>query len=67
MDRFQVRELVGQCSCPVQFPMIKVGEGKYQIGDSRTLIFVRVSATGIQVCMCVCVCWGGGLRQVPDW
>nr|KAG5692489.1 hypothetical protein BaRGS_005035 [Batillaria attramentaria] len=39
---FLVRELVGQCTCPVQFPMVKVGEGKYKIGDSQTLIFVRV-------------------------
>ena len=40
---FQVRELVGRCTCPVQFPIIKVGEGKYKIGDSQTLVFVRVS------------------------
>ncbi|XP_070182658.1 GAS2-like protein 2A, partial [Littorina saxatilis] len=44
-----VRELVGQCTCPVQFPMNKVGEGKYQIGDSRTLIFVRVLRNHVMV------------------
>ncbi|XP_076452901.1 uncharacterized protein LOC143288384 [Babylonia areolata] len=44
-----VRDLVGQCTCPVQFPMVKVGEGKYQIGDSRTLIFVRVLRNHVMV------------------
>lgn len=39
----QVQHLVSRCSCPVQFPMIKISEGKYRVGDSDTLIFVRVS------------------------
>lgn len=39
----QVQHLVSRCTCPVQFPMIKVSEGKYRVGDSDTLIFVRVS------------------------
>lgn len=39
----QVQHLVSRCTCPVQFPMIKVSEGKYHVGDSDTLIFVRVS------------------------
>lgn len=38
----QVKWLAGRCTCPVQFPIIKVGEGKYKIGDSQTLVFVRV-------------------------
>lgn len=38
-----VREILGQCSCPAQFPMIKVSEGKYKVGDSSALIFIRVS------------------------
>ncbi|NXP45006.1 GA2L1 protein, partial [Heliornis fulica] len=37
-----VREILGCCSCPSQFPMVKVSEGKYKVGDSSTLIFVRV-------------------------
>ena len=40
---FQVRELVSECQCPTQFPMIRVAEGKYRIGDTQVLIFVRVS------------------------
>ncbi|MED6257089.1 hypothetical protein ATANTOWER_009970, partial [Ataeniobius toweri] len=36
-----VREILGQCSCPAQFPMIKVSEGKYKVGDSSALIFIR--------------------------
>ncbi|ELK31500.1 GAS2-like protein 1 [Myotis davidii] len=38
-----VREILGHCTCPDQFPMIKVSEGKYRVGDSSLLIFVRVS------------------------
>ena len=41
--KFQVRELVSECQCPTQFPMIRVSEGKYRIGDTQVLIFVRVS------------------------
>ncbi|NXK81662.1 GA2L1 protein, partial [Amazona guildingii] len=37
-----VREILECCSCPSQFPMVKVSEGKYKVGDSNTLIFVRV-------------------------
>ena len=40
--KFQVRELVSECQCPTQFPMIRVSEGKYRIGDTQVLIFVRV-------------------------
>ncbi|NXU77933.1 GA2L2 protein, partial [Oreotrochilus melanogaster] len=38
-----VQHLVSRCTCPVQFPMVKISEGKYRVGDSDTLIFVRVS------------------------
>ena len=41
---WQVRDLIENCSCPTQFPMIRVSEGKYRIGDTKMLIFVRVSA-----------------------
>lgn len=40
----QVQSLVSRCTCPVQFSMVKVSEGKYRVGDSSTLIFIRVSA-----------------------
>nr|XP_013813872.1 PREDICTED: GAS2-like protein 1 [Apteryx mantelli mantelli] len=39
-----VREILGRCTCPSQFPMVKVSEGKYKVGDSNALIFVRVRA-----------------------
>ena len=45
MFSFQVRELVSDCQCPTQFPMIRVAEGKYRIGDTQVLIFVRVRNT----------------------
>ncbi|NXX21843.1 GA2L1 protein, partial [Podargus strigoides] len=44
-----VREILGCCSCPSQFPMVKVSEGKYKVGDSSTLIFVRVLRSHVMV------------------
>ena len=32
-----------ECQCASQFSMIRVSEGKYRIGDTKILIFVRVS------------------------
>lgn len=44
-----VRDLVERCTCPVQFPMIRVSEGKYRIGDTKVLIFVRVLRKHVMV------------------
>uniref|UniRef100_A0A8C6Y8M7 Growth arrest specific 2 like 1 n=1 Tax=Naja naja TaxID=35670 RepID=A0A8C6Y8M7_NAJNA len=44
-----VREILGHCTCPSQFPMVKVSEGKYQVGDSNALIFVRVLRSHVMV------------------
>nr|XP_057925683.1 GAS2-like protein 1 [Doryrhamphus excisus]XP_057925684.1 GAS2-like protein 1 [Doryrhamphus excisus] len=44
-----VREILGRCSCPAQFPMVKVSEGKYKVGDSSSLIFIRVLRTHVMV------------------
>uniref|UniRef100_A0A8C4UMJ5 GAS2-like protein 2 n=1 Tax=Falco tinnunculus TaxID=100819 RepID=A0A8C4UMJ5_FALTI len=38
-----------RCTCPVQFPMIKISEGKYRVGDSDTLIFVRILREHVMV------------------
>ncbi|CAL1531954.1 unnamed protein product [Lymnaea stagnalis] len=45
----RVRDLISRCTCPIQFPMIKVGEGKYKIGDSHNLIFVRILRNHVMV------------------
>uniref|UniRef100_A0A8D9BV83 GAS2-like protein 1 n=1 Tax=Cacopsylla melanoneura TaxID=428564 RepID=A0A8D9BV83_9HEMI len=45
----QVRDLVARCTCPTQFPMIRVSEGKYRIGDTKALIFVRVLRSHVMV------------------
>ncbi|CAN7942175.1 unnamed protein product, partial [Ixodes pacificus] len=37
-----VVDLLNRCTCPSQFPMIRVADGKYRIGDTKVLIFVRV-------------------------
>ncbi|XP_037023184.2 GAS2-like protein 2 [Artibeus jamaicensis] len=44
-----VQSLVSHCTCPVQFSMVKVSEGKYQVGDSNTLIFIRVLRNHVMV------------------
>ncbi|XP_010222289.1 PREDICTED: LOW QUALITY PROTEIN: GAS2-like protein 2 [Tinamus guttatus] len=44
-----VQHLVSRCTCPVQFPMIKMSEGKYRVGDSSTLIFVRILPSHVMV------------------
>jgi hypothetical protein len=42
----QVREELGRCTCPDQFPLIRKGDGKYQVGeDNGPVIFVRVRRT----------------------
>ncbi|KAG9492701.1 hypothetical protein GDO78_000935 [Eleutherodactylus coqui] len=44
-----VQHLVSRCTCPVQFCMIKVSEGKYKVGESNTLIFVRILRNHVMV------------------
>ncbi|NXD82869.1 GA2L2 protein, partial [Halcyon senegalensis] len=44
-----VQHLVSHCTCPIQFPMIKISEGKYRVGDSDTLIFVRILRQHVMV------------------
>ncbi|XP_033102213.1 GAS2-like protein 2 isoform X2 [Anneissia japonica] len=44
-----VRDLVSRCTCPNQFPMIRVAEGKYRIGDSKTKIYVRILRNHVMV------------------
>ncbi|XP_070573257.1 GAS2-like protein pickled eggs [Ptychodera flava] len=44
-----VRDLVSRCTCPVQFPMVRISDGKYRIGDSSTLIFVRILRSHVMV------------------
>uniref|UniRef100_A0A8C6FM79 Growth arrest specific 2 like 2 n=1 Tax=Moschus moschiferus TaxID=68415 RepID=A0A8C6FM79_MOSMO len=44
-----VQSLVSHCTCPVQFSMVKVSEGKYRVGDSNTLIFIRILRNHVMV------------------
>ncbi|XP_072834420.2 GAS2-like protein 2 [Pogona vitticeps] len=44
-----VQHFVSRCTCPVQFSMTKVSEGKYRVGDSNTLIFVRILRKHVMV------------------
>jgi len=39
----KVRAVLSECTCSDQFPMIRVAEGKYRIGETQTLVFLRVS------------------------
>ena len=38
----QVYQVLEQCTCPVRYPVFRVGEGKYRVGEAKSLIFVRV-------------------------
>ncbi|CAM1320774.1 GAS2L1 (predicted) [Pycnogonum litorale] len=44
-----VKDLLKRCTCPSQFPMIRVSEGKYRIGDTKVLIFVRILRNHVMV------------------
>ena len=44
-----VVDLLNRCTCPSQYPMIKVADGKYRIGDTKTLIFVRILRKHVMV------------------
>ncbi|KAK2710459.1 GAS2-like protein pickled eggs [Artemia franciscana] len=44
-----VKDLVEKCSCATQFPMIRVAEGKYRIGDTKLLIYVRILRNHVMV------------------
>ncbi|XP_061417187.1 GAS2-like protein 2 [Lethenteron reissneri] len=44
-----VRFLLSRCTCPVQFPMVRVSEGKYRVGDSSSLIYVRILRKHVMV------------------
>ncbi|KAG9282060.1 GAS2-like protein 2 [Astyanax mexicanus] len=44
-----VQHLISRCTCPTQFPMVKISEGKYRVGDSSTLIFVRILRNHVMV------------------
>lgn len=60
----RVRDLVERCSCPTQFPMVRVSEGKYRIGDTRMLIFVRV---GFFAFLTLFVTSGSWLKKSYEW
>merc|ERR1719410_557018 len=44
-----VRDMVEECQCPSQFAMIRVAEGKYRIGETKVLIFVRILRSHVMV------------------
>ncbi|XP_036436802.1 GAS2-like protein 2A [Colossoma macropomum] len=44
-----VQYLISRCTCPTQFPMVKISDGKYRVGDSNTLIFVRILRNHVMV------------------
>ncbi|XP_060719342.1 GAS2-like protein 2A [Tachysurus vachellii] len=44
-----VQYLISRCTCPSQFPMVKISEGKYRVGDSNTIIFVRILRNHVMV------------------
>lgn len=50
-----------QCTCPTQFPMVRVGDnGKYKVGD-KLIIFVRILRRHIMVRV------GGGWQELSEF
>ncbi|CAF0805728.1 unnamed protein product [Rotaria sordida] len=37
-----VVQMTNSCCCAQRFPVIRIGEGKYRIGESGTIIFIRI-------------------------
>lgn len=37
-----VNSLANRCTCIKKFPVIKIGEGKYRIGNTTNIVFIRV-------------------------
>lgn len=38
----KVCKIANSCCCSQRFPVIRIGEGKYRIGENGTIIFIRV-------------------------
>ena len=45
----KVKEVVQECTCDDVFPVEKIADGKYKIGENRVLIFVRVMRNHVMV------------------
>ena len=45
----KVKEVVQECTCEDVFPVEKIADGKYKIGENRVLIFVRVMRNHVMV------------------
>lgn len=37
-----VCSIADRCTCEKQFPVVKIGEGKYRIGNTKNIVFIRV-------------------------
>uniref|UniRef100_A0A6G1SJ18 GAS2-like protein 1 n=1 Tax=Aceria tosichella TaxID=561515 RepID=A0A6G1SJ18_9ACAR len=56
----RVVQLLCQCTCPTQFPMVRIGDGKYKVGD-KLIIFVRILRRHIMVRV------GGGWQELSEF
>ncbi|XP_074594763.1 GAS2-like protein pickled eggs [Brevipalpus obovatus] len=45
----RVVDLLDRCTCPSQFPMVKVADGKYRVGNTKVLIYVRILRNHVMV------------------
>ncbi|XP_053215039.1 GAS2-like protein 2A [Panonychus citri] len=45
----RVVDLLNRCTCPSQFPMVKVADGKYRVGNPKVLIYVRILRNHVMV------------------
>ncbi|XP_054166376.1 GAS2-like protein pickled eggs [Oppia nitens] len=45
----RVVELLSRCTCPTQYNLEYISDGKYRIGDTKVLIFVRILRSHVMV------------------
>ncbi|CAF1015759.1 unnamed protein product [Adineta ricciae] len=44
-----VVQIANSCCCSQRFPVIRIGEGKYRIGENGTIIFIRILRNHVMV------------------
>ncbi|CAF0710301.1 unnamed protein product [Brachionus calyciflorus] len=44
-----VCSIADRCTCEKQFPVVKIGEGKYRIGNTKNVVFIRILRNHIMV------------------
>jgi len=44
-----VHQIASRCTCAKKFPVVKIGEGRYRIGNTNNVVFIRILRNHIMV------------------